>query len=149
MVIILIIMVILMAIMVIIMVILVIITVIKVIMVIITVIIVIINCKVNKNCRFFRSNFQLQSLRNCLSKSLEICCASCPTMDPCRLKFQLIRTNGSRVIAVIAVRSSDENISIFFYSLGDFVRYLSYPESFGWVKRVCGGAGKVDKGTPD
>ena len=29
-----------------------------------------------------------------------------------------------------------------------FVRYLSYPESCGWVKWVCGRAGQVNKGTP-
>ena len=29
-----------------------------------------------------------------------------------------------------------------------FLRYLSYPESCGWVKWVCGRAGQVNKGTP-
>ena len=33
--------------------------------------------------------------------------------------------------------------NIFFDSLCGFVRYLSYPESYGWVR-----AGKVNKGTP-
>ena len=33
--------------------------------------------KVNKNYQYFRVNFPLQSLRNCLSVWLEICCAIC------------------------------------------------------------------------
>ena len=56
----------------------------------------------------------------------------------------MIRTNGFRVIAV---GSWGEKISNFFFdSLCGFVRYLSYPESCGWVKLVCGGAGQFNKG---
>ena len=42
---------------------------------------------------FFQLNFQLQSHEKFAVQVV-------PPMDPCGLKFQVIRTNGSRVIAV-------------------------------------------------
>ena len=61
-------------------------------------------------------------------------------------KFQVIRTNGFQVIAVGCW--DKKNQQFVFDSLCGFVRYLSYPESCGWVKWVCGRAGQVNKGTP-
>ena len=47
-------------------------------------------------------------------KSLEICCASCPDYEPCGLKFQGGRTNGSRVIAVGSWAENIANFWLFY-----------------------------------
>ena len=60
--------------------------------------------RVNKIAAFFGPTSDCNHLGTLCPNHLKFTAQVVPTMDHCRLKFQVIRTNGTRVIAVGSLR---------------------------------------------
>ena len=109
-----------------------------------------------RNTRLFGRTSECNHSETVCPNHLKFAVQVVPTMDPCGLKFQVIRTNGSRVIAVgswaekignlqFPVRLTD---SLLIYFIRSQLLYLTTDRKYYYILLLCTSCPAIQEGQP-